>query len=286
MSLQTIQQPETAMMTKAEEYRITIHEIGHWLIALHYKIASHIEIFSIDGGEGFETDGTRSAGVCFSEKRGTPFQDSVCSWGGIMAELIAGVQPPQFDTGFPLATENLRYIHSTILSKSFTLLSRSDQLGICGKNSNDTLRSFKAAYKILSAEKSELLRLAELRTSRAAGRKDGVTLPMPEKFPATHAEFLKLICSSDETSLEQFIAGQVSLHLTNGRTTNLKDARHSLGTFFDDAYAMSMNLQRSIYAGDFKTETDWLAAARLFLEWAKAEAVKNSPYQRHEQTTV
>jgi hypothetical protein len=265
-------------ITAAENYRVVVHELGHFFICLHYKIASHIEIFSIDGGEHFDTNGDRSAGACFSEKFGTPFQDSVCSWAGLMAELIAGVQPPQFDTGFPMELKNLKYCHAIILSKYFKDLSLSDQLGICGKNSNDTLRSFKAAFRILSAEKSELLRLAELRTSRAAGRIAKPSMPLPEKFPATHADFLRLICA-DEANFGRFIASRIALHLTNGRTSNLEDVKSALGTSFADAYAMSLNLQRSIYAGDFKTETDWLAAARAFKAWTETASVKNPTEQ-------
>jgi hypothetical protein len=264
-------------ITAAENYRVVVHELGHFFICLHYKIASHIEIFSIDGGEHFDTNGDRSAGACFSEKFGTPFQDSVCSWAGLMAELIAGVQPPQFDTGFPMELKNLKYCHAIILSKYFKDLSLSDQLGICGKNSNDTLRSFKAAFRILSAEKSELLRLAELRTSRAAGRRATPSLPQPDEWPATHADFVRLICASDEANFERFIASRTALHLTNGRTSNLEDVKSALGTSFADAYAMSLNLQRSIYAGDFKTETDWLKAAQDFKAWEAS--VKNSAEQ-------
>jgi hypothetical protein len=289
------------MLTKTEEYRVTIHEIGHWLIALHYKITSHIVIFSIDGGEHFDTNGTRSAGVCFAEKRGTPFQDSVWSWGGIMAELIAGVQLHPFDTGFPLATENLKYVHSTILSKSFQNLSLGDQLGICGKKPNDTLRSFKAAYKILSAEKSELLRLAELRTSRAGGYKATPSMPLPENWPATHLDFLRLICGNDEASFERFLITRAQCELVGGAAdsfeavkqsmlnnflrglTDEQRARHAGKTdseiaeiLFDENFAGLLKSQRRIFGSGFPDAVSWLAAARDFQNWVSA---KNSTDQ-------
>ncbi len=45
----------------------------------------------------------------------------------------------------------------------------------------------------------------------------------------------------------------------------------SLASSFDDAFAISMNLQRSIYAADFKNETTWIAAVRDFQQWATSE---------------
>ena len=43
---------------------------------------------------------------------------------------------------------------------------------------------------------------------------------------------------------------------------NFENSKLVLGASFDDAFSISMNLQRSIYGGDFPTADSWLAAAR------------------------
>jgi hypothetical protein len=151
-------------------------------------------------------------------------------------------------------------------------LSATDRAGIL--EYKNTMRSCESAYRLVTKHKTRIIRLARAMT---AGRIAKPSVPMPEKFPAAHADFLRLICGNDAASFERFIASRVSLHLTNNRTSNLDAAKIALGTLFDTAFAGSLNLQRSIYAGDFKTETDWLKAARDFKAWLAS--VNNSAAQ-------
>jgi hypothetical protein len=257
----------------SDDYNIALHEGAHAVVATTFKIPAMPELTPNGFSVLAQTTEPGTAGLChFDNGKITPWQSAVISWAGVMTEALFGHRqfwmPP-----FKPSHLMLRDWHWALLQQ-IGRLSATDRAGIL--EYKNTMRSCESAYRLVTKHKTRIVRLAKAMT---AGRKVTPSLPLPEQFPATHADFVRLICASDEANFEQFIAGRTALHLTNGRTSNLEDAKLSLGTSFADAYAMSLNLQRSIYAGDFKTETDWFAAARPFLEWAKAEAVKKSTNQ-------
>lgn len=254
----------------SDDYNIALHEGAHAVVATTFKIPAMPEITPGGYSALAQTTEPGIAGLChFDNGKITPWQLAVIGWAGTLAECLFGHRQfwmPQFKP----SSKMLRDWHWALLQQ-IGRLSATDRAGIWGYR--NTLRSCESAYRLVTKHKTRIVRLAKAMT---AGRKP--TMPLPEKFPASHAAFVRLICAN-EASFEQFITGRAALHLTNG-TSNLDDARLALGTSFDDAYAVSMNLQRTIYGNAFKTETDWLKAAKDFKAWQAS--VKNPAGQTNE----
>ena len=249
----------------SDDYNIALHEGAHAVVATTFKIPAMPEITPGGYSALAQTTEPGTAGLChFDNGKITPWQSAVISWAGTMAEALYGHRqfwmPP-----FKPSSKMLRDWHWALLQQ-IGRLSATDRAGIL--ECKNTMRSCESAYRLVTKHKTRIIRLAKAMT---AGRIAKPSMPLPEKFPATHADFLRMVCGNDAASFERFLTGQVSLHLTNSRTMNLDEAKLSLGTSFDDAYTVSLNLQRSIYAGDFKTETDWLKAAREFQQWTNGK---------------
>jgi hypothetical protein len=249
---------------KTENYSIAIHEAGHSVVASHFKIAAYPEL--TPGGESrlIGAVDPKHAGLChLDDGLVTNFQNAALCWAGPMAECLYGHPAASWLPPFKPSRLMLRDWHGMMMQQ-IKQFSDGDRVGILGYR--DTWRSCKSAFAVVTKNKARIIRLAKAMT---AGRKATTSMPLPEKFPSAHADFLRLICSSDEANFERFIASRVSLHLTNNRTMNLEDAKLSLGTSYDDAYAMSLNLQRTIHGNGFPDAESWFAAARAFKTWMK-----------------
>ena len=247
-----------------------IHEAGHSVCATHFKIAALPEILHDGRSIASEMIRPDAAGLCsYIERKISPLQYAIISWGGAVAEALYGTPPGWFPPFKPTAL--LLQDWWAGMEVQIHHFSASDRAGIDGCY-RQSWRACKTAFRIVTKNKARVRRLAQAITD---GRKTP-SMPLPEKFPASHADLVRVVCGNDAASFERFITGRAAMHLTNG-TSNLDDARLALGTSFDGAFAMSLNLQRSIYAGDFKTEADWLAAARDFKAWETS--VKNSTDQ-------
>ena len=127
-------------------------------------------------------------------------------------------------------------------------------------------------------------------------------MPRPPHYPATHADFIHLVCSDDVASFERFIVNRAQAHLAGGATENFEDTKKSMlnhflrgltdelrarhtgksdaaiaGVLFDENLASILKLQRRVYGGYFPDAVSWFAAARDFVNWSAS--VKNSTDQ-------
>jgi hypothetical protein len=279
--VQPCQELTTASSAEKFDFQIAIHECGHFVAASHYEIPACPEL--TPGGVSRlapEMSNPSHAGVCHTELPYSRFQYSVICWSGILAECLLGVAP-SWAPPFPPSSRNLKDWHLMVLNQA-DKLSRGDQLGIFGTcdtgdskifTQGGVWRSCKSAFRILRSNRGRITRLAKALTEakakgdRETDERKWAGVPRPSAFPATHADFLNLVCGNDSERFEQFVAHKAKSHLTNGRPENFENTKQILGASFDDAFAISMNLQRSIYAGDFSTADSWLAAARVFQTW-------------------
>jgi len=262
-------QTETPDQFEADLEALTIHEAGHWHASVAFGIPAAMRI-------DMDAEGHLVGGWCFRDFHGSKFEGACIGWAGVMAEhMLNRVWRHRTPLLFsPLTEANLSKFH---WEASFFLneLSVEDRQHIVAHT--DTLESCQAAFRILSKRIGEIEADAKLLADRtrkevaaklaAADERKWGRIPRPPHIPATHADFLNQVCGNDAERFEQFIVSRAALHLTNNRTMKIEDAKLSLGAAFDDAVAISMNLQRKQYGGDFPDQDSWLSAARDFLNW-------------------
>jgi hypothetical protein len=253
-----------------------IHEAGHFHMALFWDIPATLQINLDDAGNIID-------GECRWGFVRPSFESATIGWGGIEAEYLLNRVwrhgPPLLFC--PLTEKNIVKWHA---EGTFFLnrLSDTDRQLIIGHQAS--LESCQFTFRILSKRIKEVEADAKLLADRTrkeiAAKRAAVHeadaqkwqgIPRPSAFPASHDDFIRLVCSSDPPRFERFIVSRAALHLTNGRTSEISDAKLSLGKSFDDAYAISLQFQRDIYAGDYKDESAWLKAAREFQLWAGSE---------------
>jgi hypothetical protein len=279
----------------AEIFQIAVHEMGHFEAASYYGIAASPKVFR--EAEKFKTpDGKTIVGECKVEflAKATLFQKSVIGWSGNLAEQICGVQHPSICNPFPLQKSFLKSFYYAAIADAEKIFSLTDQILIFGY-ANPWL-SFKTAYRILKKEKSKLLRVAKSYQLNFKSVPALPGIPSPEKFPATHADFIRLVCDNTPERFERFITSRAIAQLTSGAGVNLTDVKTSmLKTFlgqvtdekrarhagktdaeiavvlFDENFNGILNLQRRIYDGDFPNADSWFALARDFLNWLASE---------------
>lgn len=283
-----------------EIFQIAIHEVGHYLVAASFGIGASPKVFR--EAEKFQTpDGKIIVGECQIDvlAKATLFQKSAIGWGGYVAEHLCGVETALIRNSFPLKKSSLRDFYNASQPRPENIFSFADQCLIYAYKKH--WLSFKAAYRILKKEKSKLLRVAKNYQLNFKSESIRPGIPSPEKLPATHADFIRLICGNDEKHFDQFIASRALAQLTGGAGGNLTDVKASmLKTFlgqitdekrarhvcktdaeiadvlFDENFASILNLQRRIYGGDFPDADSWFALARDFLNWSASER-QNTP---------
>jgi hypothetical protein len=284
----------------AEIFQIAVHEMGHFEAASYYGIAASPKVFR--EAEKFKTpDGKTIVGECKVEflAKATLFQKSVIGWSGNLAEQICGVQNPSVCNPFPLQKSFLKDFYYAAIADAEKIFSLTDQILIFGY-SNHWL-SFKAAYRILKKEKSKLLRVAKSYQINFQSVPALPGIPSPETFPATHADFIRVVCDNTPERFEQFITSRAIAHLAVGVNENFEDikasmlkaflgqitdekrARHAGKTdaeiadaLFDENFNGILNLQRRIYGGDFPDADSWFTLARDFLNWLASKRQHSS----------
>ncbi len=273
----------------AEQQRVAIHELGHSLVCTSFRIHSSPEVFA----EGDWDRNGHIAGICRIDPlaTATAFQKSVIGWGGYVGEHICGVQHPLRRNPFPLTKRTLQEFYDAAFDNFETKFSSTDQKLICAYQSHWV--SFKGCYNRLRKKKQTLFRLARIghfNFTRADERKwQGI--PRPPSFPATHADFVRLVCGGEER-FERFITHKAQAHITNGKPEHFTEAKTSLVNYFlgqvtdelrarhtgktdaeisdlqfEAEFASAVALQRSRYA-NFPGADSWIAAARDFLSWS------------------
>jgi hypothetical protein len=286
------------MNTNNSDFNIGIHEGGHAVCAAAFRIPAYPEILHNGKSIATQTTNPNYAGLCsFDDGPIKPFHHAVISWGGPLAEALYGTPPDWFPPYKPTAL--LLKDWWAAMATQLKRFSEGDRAGILAGYKN-SWRACKSAYRITKRNKARIVRLAMAMT---AGRKATPSMPLPEKFPATHADFVRLICASDETSFERFIVSKAQSHLAGGAAENFESAKqsmtaHFLGTVTDELrarhaskpdaeiaeimfaenFASITNLQRTIYGGGFPDADSWLAAARDFKAWqASVNALVATP---------
>jgi len=184
----------------SDDYNIALHEGAHAVVATTFKIPAMPEITPGGYSALAQTTEPGTAGLChFDNGKITPWQSAVISWAGVMTEALFGHRqfwmPP-----FKPSHLMLRDWHWALLQQ-IGRLSATDRAGIL--EYKNTMRSCESAYRLVTKHKTRIIRLAK---ALAAGRIAKPSLPLPEQFPATHADFVRLICGNDVASFEQFIA--------------------------------------------------------------------------------
>jgi hypothetical protein len=181
-------------------------------------------------------------------------------------------------------------------------LSQEDRRGIYGYA--DTWRSCKSAFAIVTKNRARIVRLAKClaesktKAAREADERKWHGIPRPSAFPASHDDFIRLVCGGDAERFEKFLEskalsildiGAVNLEAARksmadrktflGQITGELRARHAGKTddeiadiLFDENFAGIVRNQRLRFGGDFKDGTSWIAAAREFQQWATSEA--------------
>ena len=207
---------------------VSVHETGHAVAAWHFGIGA-VPRLSLDADGDFAEQP-----VCEREAAGTPFQQSVVGWSGAIGEGVTGCQSPWMDEELPwrLTEENIEAWHWTMLH-NFDRLSIGDQQHI--QAFFDPLKSCRFAFKILSENLTELVRLStELSAHTLAARQSILTaklkleletenrrwsgVPRPENCQPMRNNSLNC-CAAGQRPLSNSSWNFGSrLHLTNGRT--------------------------------------------------------------------
>jgi hypothetical protein len=156
-----------------DSHRVAAHEAGHFMACSHFRIYADPVVFG-EHDKRPASDGRLLAGECRMDKNGTPFQNAVIGWCGVLAEHVLGLPEKTLSPSFPLTKETLREFHSMAMC-NFERLSLGDQLMIAEYKPSCFL-PFKTAFRILTRNKSKLRRLASMLTNQAETAME----PVPE----------------------------------------------------------------------------------------------------------
>jgi hypothetical protein len=186
------------MFNPPDDLTTAIHEAGHSVAADLFRIPAYPEV--TPGGFSAVTGTTdaRHAGVChFDDGPVSKFQLAVISWSGPLAHCLYGTRhdwmPP-----FKPSVKLLRDWHGMMLQQ-IARLSDGDRRGILGYR--DSWRSCKSAFAIVRKNRVRIIRLAKAMT----GATEKTAVPMPDNFPATLADFVRLVAGDDEQKFRSFV---------------------------------------------------------------------------------
>jgi hypothetical protein len=256
-------------MNATDYFSTAIHEASHHAAADSFKIPSYPEV--TPGGRSvlFPAEFPGIAGLCHLENPVTKFQSAVISWAGPLGQAMYAETPDWFPP-FKPSEKMLRDWFSMVMQQ-INRLSDGDRCGIRGYK--DPWRACRSAFAVVRKNRARIVRLAKClaatiaNADRQADEQKWAGVPRPPLFPASHADFIRLVSGDDAERFEQFLLSRAARHLTNNRTMDIEDAKAGLGAAFDDAFAISMNLQRQLYAGDFPDADGWLRTAKDFQQW-------------------
>jgi hypothetical protein len=172
-------------------------------------------------------------------------------------------------------------------------LSNSDRMGILSYR--DTFRSCKRAFAIVRKNRARIIRLAKSMTKTETKQ----SAPMPLTFPATCADFLRLVIATDDAAerYENFLSDRVKAHWAGGFLENYAAALPMRLSYFasfvndelraahvgkthgeisqqlfDKAFATALALERKRFELGFENREGWEFSARTFLTQCNQKA--------------
>jgi hypothetical protein len=253
-------------MNPLDNYTVAIHEASHAVAADFYGVPNYPELTPDGFSQVKQSTDPGTAGLCHLEPPFTKFQDAVISWAGFIGQCLHGTAPDWAPPFKP--SEKMLRDHYMMAMHQLKKLSGADRLGIL-QDYRHSWRAFRSAFRIVRKNRARILRLAKA----IAGRVEK-PVPMPEKFPATLAEFLERIINGNdaETKLRAFIHDGAEKFLTQPQFAL---GPEQLPEKIETWTAARMERLRA----GFTTADDWLAAARSFTAWEKIQPIK-----RHDET--
>jgi hypothetical protein len=254
-------------MIANNDFSVAVHEAGHSVAASHFKIPSYPELTPHGFSRLTQSVSPEHAGLCHYDTAPiNPFQYAVISWSGMMGQCLYG-QPPFWAPPFKPCAMMLRDWHGMMMQQ-IARLSDGDRSGIIGYR--DSWRSCKSAFAIVRKNRARILRLARAMTGAHAEK----AVPLPEKFPATLADFLQRIVggTEPEATFRAFIRG--------GMENFIAEKKLGLDPAQQPQAIESWTAARlEKFRAGFTNADDWLAAANSFRAWTKTAAAKNSTDQ-------
>jgi hypothetical protein len=244
-------------MIANNDFSVAVHEAGHSVTASHFKIPSYPELTPHGFSRLTQSVSPEHAGLCHYDTAPiNPFQYAAISWAGMMAECLYG-QPPFWAPPFKPCAMMLRDWHG-MMTQQIARLSDGDRSGIIGYR--DSWRSCKSAFAIVRKNRARIIRLARAMTGAHAEK----AVPLPEKFPATLAEFLQRIVGGSDAaekfrafvfdqSAKSFAASQFALDAAQQKDATEKWTAARLEKF----------------RAGFTSADEWQNAALAFKAWQK-----------------
>jgi len=252
-------------MNPDDTFSVAVHEAGHSVSASHYKIPSYPEILHDGQSIATQTVYPDYAGLCSYDGGPVPkFQLAVISWSGLISQCLYA-DPPAWAPPFKPSRKLLRDWHGMVLTQ-IKRLSDGDRAGILG--SRDNWRSCKSAFAIVCRNRARIIRLARAMTG------GGQSVPMPPQFPATLADFLKLVVAADgvtdpDERLRAFVSDGVKKYFVEMKLT-LDAAQHKQGL---ESWTTARLAE---FQQGFPDAASWRATARAFKAWAKIQPMKRN----------
>ncbi|HEX4348955.1 MAG TPA: hypothetical protein VH251_01140, partial [Verrucomicrobiae bacterium] len=243
-----------------DNLKIATHEAGHSVVASHFKIPALPEI--LDEGRSIATQTTYPdyAGLCsYDDGRIPLFQYAAICWGGQLAQCLYGT-PPNWAPQYKPTALLLRDWWAAMMVQ-IKRFSDGDRAGIMASYKN-SWRACKSSHRIVTKNRTRITRLAKAMT---AGRDAKPPVPMPENFPATLADFLRLVVADGTTEpaarLRAFVSDQTEKFFAEKQFV------------FDDPAARLQAMSSwttarlAKYEADFTNADDWQGAARAWRAW-------------------
>jgi hypothetical protein len=257
-------------------YTVGIHEAGHARVAAHFRVPALPEILDQGRSTTMQMTFPDTAGICcYDEGRIPALQFAAICWGGQLAQCLYGT-PPVWAPPFRPTSFLLRDWWAAMLVQ-LKRFSPNDREGIMASY-RTSWRACKTAYRIIRKDKRHVIRLAQaLAAGRNATPPPPPPVPMPDQFPATFADFLRLVVSTDgttdpEAKLRAFIHDQGQNLLSQPRFGLGPDQlQQAVATWTEGGL-------EKLKAG-FTSLDSWQSKARAFREWSKT---KKSPTHPHE----
>ncbi len=246
-------------MNPDDSFSVAVHEAGHSVCATHFKIAALPEILNEGRSIASEMTHPDAAGLCsYSERKISPLQFAIISWGGQLAQCLYGT-PPDWAPPFKPTALLLRDWWAG-MEVQINRFSASDRAGIDGCY-RQSWRACKSAFAIVCRNRARIIRLARAMTGGG-----WQSVPMPPKFPATLADFLQLVVAADGVAepaerLRAFVSDGVEKYFVEMKLP-LDAAQHKQGLESWTAARLAEFQQGFPDAGS------WRNRARAFKAWA------------------
>jgi len=248
--------------SEGELISTTIHEAGHAVCATRFRIAAFPEITPGGFSQILQKTDPGVTGLChFDSGPITQFQSAVIAWCGPMSECLLG-QPPFFLPQFKPSRALLRDWHSAAMQQ-VGRFSDTDRRGILGYR--DTWRSCKSAFQVVTRNKSRIVRLA-----KAIAGQTEKPLPLPDHFPATLADFMRLVIggSDPEIKFKAFVTAQTELFFAGSQLVFATPEERQAAM---DKWSAA---RLAHWQKGFADVDTWQGQARAFKAWTQATPTK------------